>query len=150
MVYNKPASRPRRTPGAAAASAAEALDEVFFALSHPARRLLLERLGDGGELSVAALAAPLSESPAQITKHLAILERASLISRRIEGREHRLSLAAGGMRPAAEWMEQHRRLWSHSLDRLEQFLDTDAATSRKNKRSHEPKRRGNRGGRTRR
>jgi DNA-binding transcriptional ArsR family regulator len=123
-----------------AAQASETLDEVFFALSHSARRLLLERLAQGGEPTVADLAAPLAESPAQITKHLAILERAGLISRRIEGRAHRLALAPGAMRPATDWLEQHRRLWSHSLDRLEQFLDADAPRARKARRSAKPKR----------
>lgn len=145
MVYHGSTTNPqRRTRRDHSAGASSALDEVFFALSHSARRLLLERLGHGGEPTVANLAAPLSESPAQITKHLAILERAGLISRRIEGREHRLALAPGGMRLAADWVEQHRRLWSHSLDRLEQFLDADAAPSRNGRRPTKPKRGGGR------
>ena len=128
-----------------AAHSAEALDEVFFALSHSARRLLLERLGHGGEPTVASLAAPLTESPAQITKHLAILERAGLISRRIDGRAHRLALAPGGMRLATDWVEQHRQLWSHSLDRLEQFLDAEGAQAHKASRSGKRKRARGRG-----
>ena len=100
------------------------LDEVFFALSHPARRQMLARLGERGDQSVAPLAEPLRQSPAQVTKHLAILERAGLISRRIEGREHKLHLEPAGMRPALDWVTRHRELWSLSLDRLEQFLGT--------------------------
>jgi DNA-binding transcriptional ArsR family regulator len=141
MVYQRSADRPRRTP---AARSAEQLDEVFFALSHAARRRLLERLGDGGEPTVASLAAPLAESPAQITKHLAILERAGLISRRIEGREHHLALAPDGMQSAVDWVQQHRALWAHSLDRLEKFLDADAAASRIAPRSRKYKRGGSR------
>jgi DNA-binding transcriptional ArsR family regulator len=98
------------------------LDEVFFALSHPARRRMLARLGQRGDQSVAPLAEPLQQSPAQVTKHLAILERAGLISRRIEGREHKLHFEPAGMRPALDWVTRHRELWSRSLDRLEQFL----------------------------
>jgi DNA-binding transcriptional ArsR family regulator len=100
------------------------LDEVFFALSHPSRRRMLARLGELGDQSVAPLARPLSESPAQITKHLAILERAGLISRRIEGREHRVHLEPGGMRPALDWVGRHREFWGASVDRLERFLDS--------------------------
>jgi DNA-binding transcriptional ArsR family regulator len=130
MVYKRPAYATRRKPSPAARPA-EQLDEVFFALSHVARRQLVERLGAGGEPTVAQVAAPLAESPAQITKHLAILERAGLILRRIEGREHRLALAPGGMQGALGWVQQNRKLWTHSLDRLEEFLDTDATASPK-------------------
>lgn len=100
------------------------LDEVFFALSHASRRRLLERLGELGDQSVAPLAKPLPESPAQITKHLAILERAGLITRRIEGREHRVRFDPRGIRPALDWVARHRELWSASIDRLEEFLDS--------------------------
>lgn len=100
------------------------LDEVFFALSHASRRRLLARLGELGDQSVAPLARPLRESPAQITKHLAILERAGLITRRIEGREHRVHLEPRGMRPALDWVGLHREFWGASADRLEQYLDS--------------------------
>jgi DNA-binding transcriptional ArsR family regulator len=85
---------------------------------------MLARLGERGDQSVAPLAEPMRQSPAQVTKHLAILERAGLISRRIEGREHKLHLEPAGMRPALDWVTRHRELWSLSLDRLEQFLDS--------------------------
>ena len=85
---------------------------------------MIARLGEGGDQSVAPLAEPLRQSPAQVTKHLAILERAGLISRRIEGREHKLHLEPAGMRPALDWVSRHREVWSLSLDRLEQFLGT--------------------------
>jgi hypothetical protein len=55
---------------------------------------------------------------------LAILERAGLITRRIEGREHRVHLEPRGMRPALDWVARHREFWSASMDRLEQFLDS--------------------------
>ena len=128
MVYGISRSRPAQSAASTrrdAASEGEAqLDEVFFALSHPARRRMLTRLGERGDQSVAPLAEPLRQSPAQVTKHLAILERAGLISRRIEGREHKLHLEPAGMRPALDWVSRHREVWSLSLDRLEQFLDT--------------------------
>jgi len=84
---------------------------------------MLSRLGELGDQSVALLAQPVPQSAAQITKHLAILERAGLVSRRIEGREHRLRLEPNGMLPALDWVTQHRELWTRSLDQLERFLD---------------------------
>jgi DNA-binding transcriptional ArsR family regulator len=110
--------RKRKRPGAREAQ----LDEVFFALSHSARRRLLARLGERGDQAVASLAAPFSESPAQITKHLAILERAGLITRRIAGRQHQLHLEPDGIQPATDWIARHRQFWSVGLDGLERFL----------------------------
>jgi DNA-binding transcriptional ArsR family regulator len=125
MVYEKPrhterAGRIRK--GASAAAREAQLDEVFFALSHSARRRLLARLGELGDQAVAPLAAPFSESPAQITKHLAILERAGLITRRIAGRQHQLHLEPDGIRLATDWIARHREFWSAGLDGLERFL----------------------------
>jgi DNA-binding transcriptional ArsR family regulator len=121
-MHQRPNSRAPNSRGAE--SKESKLDEVFFALSHSSRRRLLTRLGELGDQSVAPLARPLSESPAQITKHLAILERAGLISRRIEGREHRVHLEPNGMRSALDWVGRHREFWGRSVDRLEQFLDS--------------------------
>ncbi len=116
MVYKK-----ERRPSASRTREAQ-LDEVFFALSHSARRRLLARLGERGDQAVASLAAPFSESPAQITKHLAILERAGLITRRITGRQHHLHLEPEGIQPATDWISRHRRFWSAGLAGLERFL----------------------------
>lgn len=125
MVYHKKRRRSsdRRDDDRAAAREVH-LDEVFFALSHTARRRLLARLGELGDQSVAPLAAPFAESPAQITKHLAILERAGLVSRRIDGRLHHLHLERNGIQPALAWIRRHRRFWSDNIDRLEGFLDS--------------------------
>jgi DNA-binding transcriptional ArsR family regulator len=129
MVYlsDRRRKRPRAEGRAARKRTSETresrLDEVFFALSHASRRRLLARLGEFGAQPVAPLARPLRESPAQITKHLAILERAGLITRRIEGREHRVRLDPRGIRPALDWVARHRQFWSVRVDRLEQFLD---------------------------
>lgn len=125
MVYNQKRHAGRgqlRRKRKGAVAREEQLDEVFFALSHSARRRLLARLGEQGDQAVAALAAPLSESPAQITKHLAILERAGLITRRIAGRQHQLHLEPDGILPATDWIARHREFWSAGLDGLERFL----------------------------
>jgi DNA-binding transcriptional ArsR family regulator len=119
MVYKQK----RRSRGRAPAATRETqLDEVFFALSHSARRRLLARLGEGGDQAVGTVAAPFTESPAQITKHLAILERAGLITRRVAGRHHQLHLEPEGIRLATDWISRHREFWSAGIDRLEHFL----------------------------
>jgi DNA-binding transcriptional ArsR family regulator len=123
MVYEQRRHKRPRHPRNKRPGAHEAqLDEVFFALSHSARRRLLARLGEKGDQAVASLAAPFAESPAQITKHLAILERAGLITRRIAGRQHQLHLKPDGIQPATDWIARHREFWSAGLDGLERLL----------------------------
>lgn len=97
------------------------LDATFSALAHPTRRDLLRRLA-AGEATVTELAAPYEISLAAVSKHLQILEGAGLLRRRVEGREHRLSLEAGPMRDAAAWLAHYRRFWEESLDALEALV----------------------------
>lgn len=97
---------------------AHSLDDTFAALAHPTRRDLLRRLAQG-EATVSELAAPYEVSLAAVSRHLQVLEQAGLLRRRVEGREHRLSLEAEPMRTAAVWLTNYRRFWQESLDALE-------------------------------
>lgn len=97
------------------------LDPLFHALADPTRRRLVERLGRG-EHTVSELAAPLAMSLPAVSKHLGVLERAGLLTRRREGRHHRLQLVPEGLQPALGWLEQHRRLWEGSFDQLDAYL----------------------------
>lgn len=97
------------------------LDTVFAALSDPTRRAIVETLARG-EATVGALAEPHEMALPSISKHLKVLERAGLINRRVEGRQHWLRLAPEGFRTAAEWFTHYDQFWSESVDRLELLL----------------------------
>lgn len=97
------------------------LDTVFAALSDPTRRAIVETLARG-EATVGALAKPHEMALPSISKHLKVLERAGLINRRVEGRQHWLRLAPEGFRTAAEWFTHYDQFWSESVDRLELLL----------------------------
>jgi len=97
------------------------LDYTYTALSSPVRRQILERLGQG-EARVTELAEPFDISLAAVSKHLQLLERAGLVQRRIDGRDHWLSLELQRLSEAGEWIERNRRFWAESLDRLEDLL----------------------------
>ena len=71
------------------------------------------------------MADPFQMSLPAISKHLKVLERSGLIRRRVEGRVHHVTLEAGPMRNAAEWLEHYQRFWEQSLDRLGAFLAED-------------------------
>ena len=107
------------------------LDATFSALSDPTRRAILTRLSRG-EATVTGLAAPFDISLPAISKHLRVLERASLIRREKRGRVHRLSLETEPMREASEWLDFHQRFWEEGFDALARYLDetTDTETSK--------------------
>ncbi|MCB1890156.1 MAG: helix-turn-helix transcriptional regulator [Rhodocyclaceae bacterium] len=103
------------------------MDKTFFALSHPVRRTLLERLA-ASDLSVGEAARGLAESPSQITKHLRILEQAGLLARHREGRVHRLHFEPAPLAEAFDWVARHRDFWRTRFDALDAYLNRMEAT----------------------
>ena len=97
------------------------LDATFTALAHPTRRAMLARLGKG-EATVGDLAKPFALSPAAITKHLKMLERAKLISRSKNAQWRPCRLEAEALTTASEWIEEQRKAANARLDRLENYL----------------------------
>jgi len=97
------------------------LDDVFFALSHPARRAMVKRLARG-EASVAELNEPFGLSQPTISKHLKVLENAGLIEVSIDAQRRPRRLRASAMRDAANWIEPFRELWEKRLDNLDHHL----------------------------
>ncbi len=97
------------------------LNSTFAALADPTRRAILARLSQG-ELSVKDLAEPFPITPPSMTKHLKVLERAGLISRSRDAQRRPCRLQSAPLREVAEWLEQYRRSWEHSMNRLDQYL----------------------------
>ena len=97
------------------------LSLTFAALADPTRRAILARLAQG-EASVKDLAAPFDMSQPAISKHLRVLERAGLIeqSRQAQWRPRRLR--AGPLRDIATWVDQYKRHWEESFERLDTYL----------------------------
>jgi len=101
--------------------ASDQLDTVFSALAHPTRRAILARLASG-ETTVTELAEPFDISLPAVTKHLHVLERAGLITRSREAQWRPCRLEAKPLQDVADWVEQYRRHWEQSLDRLQDYL----------------------------
>ncbi len=100
------------------------MDAVFHALAHPTRRAMLGRLR-AGDLTVGELAAPLTVSLAAASKHVAVLERAGLVRRTVQGRTTVCRLTPAPLAPAAAWLEHYQTYWSQRLDALEAVLLAD-------------------------
>lgn len=106
------------------------LSQTFSALADPTRRAMLIRLKDG-EASVSDLARPFLKdmSLPAVTKHVKVLERAGLIIKTRDAQWRPCKLNGEGLKGAVDWMEQYRRFWEESFDRLEEYLKTVTATS---------------------
>jgi DNA-binding transcriptional ArsR family regulator len=108
------------------------LSSTFAALADPTRRAILSRLALG-ETSVTELAKPFDMSMPAVSKHLKVLTRAGLISRGREAQWRPCRLDAGPLKEAANWLEEYRRFWEQSLDRLDQYLRELEAARTKSK-----------------
>src|SRR5271168_1731181 len=106
------------------------LNRTFAALADPTRRIILQDLSRG-DRCVTALARPHSMSLPTVSKHLRVLENAGLIRRRRKGRVHSLKLQAAPMKQASQWIEEYRRFWEGSLDRLDAYLKELQAKEKK-------------------
>jgi DNA-binding transcriptional ArsR family regulator len=102
------------------------LDHTLVALADGTRREILKRLAVG-DARVTDVAAPFDISLNSVSKHIRILERAGLVRRRIEGRDHFLSLDPAPLDSAAAWMQRERAAWTTRLDRLEAALRAEDA-----------------------
>lgn len=99
------------------------LSLTFAALADPTRRGILARLAQG-QATVAELAEPFSISLPAISRHLKVLERAGLITRRREAQARPSELVAAPLADASEWLEPYTELWQGRLDRLGEHLRT--------------------------
>ena len=97
------------------------LSSTFAALADPTRRAILARLATG-EAPVTELAKPFDMSMPAVSKHLKVLERAGLIARSREAQWRPCRIEAGRLKEVADWVEEYRRFWEQSLDRLDDYL----------------------------
>src|SRR5499433_820206 len=98
------------------------LDRVFFALSDPVRRAILQRLGDEA-LLVSELAAPFDISLQAVSRHIQVLVRAGLVRQERTGRISRCSLVAGPVFAAAVWINRYSKYWQEQFDLLAVTLE---------------------------
>ena len=105
--------------------AIDQLNSTFAALADPTRRAILARLTDG-EATVNELAEPFSISLQAVSKHLKVLERAGLITRGRSAQLRPSRLQGSALKEAVDWLEQYRRFWQGSFDRLDERLQASA------------------------
>jgi len=114
------------------------LDLTFAALADPTRRAILARLASG-EASVTELARPFAMTQPAISKHLKVLEEAGLISSGREAQRRPRRLTAEPLANASAWIDDFRRFWDESFQRLDGLLEEMKAQE---KRQTRPKKKG--------
>jgi len=101
-----------------------ATDLLFKALADPIRRDILRRAHEG-RLSVSALAREHPISVTAIQKHVAVLERAELVSKQRVGRESIVQTKSDALARAHAALDRLEADWRERIERMEQILDTD-------------------------
>jgi DNA-binding transcriptional ArsR family regulator len=97
-------------------------NDVFSALAHPLRREIVERLSRG-PATVGEVTHNLTVSKPTISRHLRTLEKAGVVSRVIDGRNHRLALRPQALAEASDWIENQRERWERLFDVVGEYLE---------------------------
>ncbi|HEX9014781.1 MAG TPA: metalloregulator ArsR/SmtB family transcription factor [Chloroflexota bacterium] len=104
------------------AATVESEPEVFGAISHPARRRMLDLLTDG-DRPVNAIAEHFEMSRPAVSQHLRVLLDAGLVTEQRHGRERRYRLAPECLAPVRDWIAHYERFWDDRLQRLQERLE---------------------------
>jgi ArsR family transcriptional regulator, cadmium/lead-responsive transcriptional repressor len=109
---------------------AQADDELWSAIAEPSRRQVLDLLVSHGEVSASWLAERVPFSRQAVSKHLVVLERSGLISRRKQGREVLYQVEAGRLDQAARAMAELAAQWDRRLGMIKRLAETAHAETR--------------------
>jgi DNA-binding transcriptional ArsR family regulator len=99
----------------------EAIDDLFHALADPTRRDIVRRCA-AGEPSVSRLAQDYPMSFAAVQKHVAVLERAGLVTKQRRGREQLVRTDAGVVDRARQALDELEATWRGRVDRMSDLL----------------------------
>jgi DNA-binding transcriptional ArsR family regulator len=108
-----------------------AVDKLFHALADPTRRDILRRCVVGGS-SVSRLAQAYPMSFAAVQKHVAVLERAGLVTKERRGREQLVRTDAGAVGRARQALDELETTWRERVDRMSDLLDQGTEPERGN------------------
>ena len=110
---------------------AQADDELWSAIADPSRRQVLDLVVSNGEVSASWLAGRVPFSRQAVSKHLVVLERAGLISRRKQGREVLYQIEASRLDQATRAMAELAAQWDRRLNALNRLAEAAHAEGRK-------------------
>jgi len=97
------------------------VDDVFYALSNPIRRKVLEQLASG-PATVSELAAPFDMKLPSFVQHLSVLEQGRLVKSQKRGRVRTYEIAPERFKVAEDWLAERRQLWESRFDRFDAYV----------------------------
>jgi DNA-binding transcriptional ArsR family regulator len=100
--------------------------DVFRAVADPTRRAALEVLGRRRELSVTELAEHLGIGMPMLSRHLAVLREAGLVSQQQIGRQRLYRLEPRPLRELFDWASMFSEFWDDRIRNLREYLDRTA------------------------
>ncbi len=106
-------------------------DELWSAIGDPSRRRVLDLLVSNGEATASWLAGQVPFSRQAVSKHLAVLEQAGLISRHKEGREVRYHVDPKRLDDATSAMNQVAGAWDRRLAAIKRIAEAAYAQAKK-------------------
>jgi ArsR family transcriptional regulator, cadmium/lead-responsive transcriptional repressor len=112
-------------------------DELWSAIADPSRRQVLDLIVSNGAVSASWLAGRVPVSRQAVSKHLAVLERAGLISRRKQGREVLYQVDAGRLDQAARSMAELAAQWDRRLAAIKRIAEAAHAQNKRRERHDE-------------
>ncbi|WP_404403479.1 ArsR/SmtB family transcription factor [Pelagibacterium halotolerans] len=98
------------------------LSEILKAASDPTRRAVLTMLAQQGPTRVTDLAKCFDMSLNSVSKHIKVLERAGLVSRKTEWREHLIAVDMNPLSEIDRWFRELRSIWDMRLEALDDLL----------------------------
>ncbi len=98
------------------------LSELLKAMSDTTRRSLLTRLCQQGASRVTDLASVYEMSLNGISKHIKVLEKAGLVSRKTIGRTHLIEANLQQIALAENWFKELKSIWALRLEKLDELL----------------------------
>lgn len=101
------------------------LDLVFHSFADATRRDILRRLSQA-EQTISQLAKPYAMSLAAISKHVGVLERAGLVSKRRAGKEKLVRLVPATIQAAEAHLSEYEKIWAARFDALENLLSQES------------------------
>ena len=101
------------------------LDLVFGSLADPTRRDIFQRVS-GNESTISEIAKHYNMSFAAVSKHLKVLEKANLISKRKKGRQQLILAKPKALKNIEDYLSKYEEVWDSRFDALEELLDEGA------------------------
>jgi len=100
----------------------DALSDVLKAASDPTRRAILTLLAQNGPMRVTDIHAQFDMSLNSVSKHIKTLERAGLVARRTDWREHLIEVQMAPLTMIDDWFGDLRSIWDLRLSALDRLM----------------------------